>query len=61
MPAKMARSAARQLFGLPSVTEVASATSLSCQNAGKAQEFAPIRGSYGKSRSKLIRTGGNII
>jgi hypothetical protein len=29
----MARSAARQLFGLPSVTEVASATSPSCQNA----------------------------
>jgi len=26
------------------------AANLSCQNAGKAQKFAPVRGSYGQSR-----------
>jgi catechol 2,3-dioxygenase-like lactoylglutathione lyase family enzyme len=50
MPGKTARSAARQPFGLPKVTAAASGTRLSCQNAGKAQKFAPVPGSYGESR-----------
>ena len=29
-----------------------SAASLSCQNAGKAQKFAPVRGSYGNPGSE---------
>ena len=50
MPGKTAGSAARQPFGLPKVTAAASATRLSCQNAGKAQKFAPVPGLYGESR-----------
>jgi hypothetical protein len=50
MPGKTARSAARQPLGLPKVTAAAHATRPSCQNAGKAQNFAPLRGSYGESR-----------
>ena len=58
MPGKMARSAARQPFGLPKVTAAASATRPGCQNAGKAQKFALVRGSYGESRLNCTTTGG---
>ena len=51
MPGKTARSAARQPLGLPKVTATAHATRPSCENAGKAQNFAPLRGSYGESRT----------
>jgi hypothetical protein len=35
-------------FELPEVTAVVRATHLSCQNAGKAQKFTPVRGSSGE-------------
>ena len=50
MPGEAARSAARQPLGLPKVTAAARVTRLSCQNAGKAQKFAPVRGSHGESQ-----------
>jgi hypothetical protein len=34
------------------VTAVVRAASLFCRNAGKAQKFAPVPGSYGESRIK---------
>ena len=43
MPGKTARSATRQPLGLPKVTAAAHATRPSCQNAGKTQNFAPLR------------------
>jgi hypothetical protein len=38
-------------------TAVVRATRLSCQNAGKAQKFTPVRGSSGESRIKAQRSG----
>ena len=43
MPAKMVKSAARQPLGLFTVTAVVPTASLSCQNAGNAQKFTPVR------------------
>ena len=40
MQGKTARSAVRQPLGLPKVTAAAQAARPSCQNAGKAQNFA---------------------
>jgi FkbM family methyltransferase len=48
MPGKMARSAPLPPFGLPGVTAVVRAASPACQNAGKAQKFAPLRKSSGE-------------
>ena len=47
MPGKMARSAPRPPFGLPEVTAVVRAASLSCEKAGKAQIFVRVRESSG--------------
>ena len=43
MPARMTRSAPQSPFELPEVRAVVRATRLSCQNAGKAQKFTPVR------------------
>ena len=53
MPGRMTRSAPQSPFELPEVTAVVRATHLSCQNAGKAQKFTPVRGSSGESRLRL--------
>ena len=50
MPARMTRSAPQSPFELPEVRAVVRATRLSCQNAGKAQNFTPVRASSGESR-----------
>jgi hypothetical protein len=54
MPGKTARSAARQPLRLPTVTAAARATRLSCQNAGKAQKFMPVRESSGEYRVRWL-------
>ena len=51
MPGRMTRSAPQSPFELPEVRAVVRATRLSCQNAGKAQKFTPVRGSSGESRT----------
>ena len=56
MPGRMTRSAPQSPFELPEVTAVVCATHLSCQNAGKAQKFTPVRGSSGESRLKVGET-----
>ena len=43
MPGKMTRSAPLPPFELPEVRAVVRATRLSCQNAGKAKKFTPVR------------------
>ena len=50
MPGRMTRSAPQSPFELPEVRAVVRATRLSCQNAGKAQKFTPVRGSSGESQ-----------
>jgi hypothetical protein len=50
MPAKMARSAPRPLFGPPEVTVAVRNSLLSCRKAGKPRTSAPIRESSGESR-----------
>ena len=50
MPAKMVRSAPRPPFGAPTVAAVVRATSPYCQNAAKAQQSTPVRGSSGEPR-----------
>jgi hypothetical protein len=50
MPAKMVRSAPRPPFGAPTVAAVVRAASPYCQNAAKAQQSTPVRGSSGESR-----------
>ena len=57
MTARMTRSAPQSPFELPEVRAVVCATRLSCQNAGKAQKFTPVRGSSGKSRFNLVCDG----
>ena len=59
MPGRMTRSAPQSPFELPEVTAVVRATHLSCQNAGKAQKFTPVRGSSGEFR--LNSSGGNAM
>jgi hypothetical protein len=59
MPGEMARSAARQPFGLPKVTAAASAASLSCQNDGKTQKFMPVGESSGEYRLKRLAAREN--
>jgi hypothetical protein len=44
-----------QRFGLPALTAEVRATRLSFQNAGRAQKFALVRGSYGEFQ--FIREG----
>jgi hypothetical protein len=56
MPARMTRSAPQSPFELPEVRAVVRATRLSCQNAGKAQKFTPVRGSSGESRFRRTLT-----
>jgi hypothetical protein len=53
MPGRMPRSAPQSPFELPEVTAVVCATHLSCQNAGKAQKFTPVRGSSGESAKNV--------
>ena len=59
MPARMTRSAPQSPFELPEVRAVVRATRLSCQNAGKAQKFTPVRGSSGESRLRMRWTDRN--
>jgi len=59
MSARMTRSAPQSPFELPEVTAVVCATHLSCQNAGKAQKFTPVRGSSGESQLKEELMGSN--
>ena len=62
MPGRMTRSAPQSPFELPEVTAVVRATHLSCQNAGKAQKFTPVRGSSGESRANIeaLSQGGAV-
>jgi hypothetical protein len=57
MPGRMTRSAPQSPFELPEVRAVVRATRPSCQNAGKAQNFTPVRGSSGESRVKAKLAG----
>jgi hypothetical protein len=50
MPGEMARSAAHPPFRAVHVAAAVRVTHLPCQNAGKAQKFALVRGSYGESQ-----------
>jgi hypothetical protein len=52
MPAKMVRSAFLPSFGVPAVTAVVPALSLSCQNAGGNAKCTQNMESYGESRLK---------
>jgi hypothetical protein len=53
MSGKMARSAPPPPFGVPGVTAVIRAASLSCRNAGKAQKCQRNRASSGEFRFKM--------
>jgi hypothetical protein len=56
MPAKIARSAPRPLFGLPELTVAVRTSLLSCKKAGKTRVSTPVRESSGESRLKGGRT-----
>lgn len=57
MPAKMARSALRQPFGLPEVTTAVQTTRLSCNQVGKTGVFTLVPESSGESRLKTSAEG----
>jgi hypothetical protein len=54
MPAKIARSAARPLFGLPEMLVAVHTSRLSCREAEKAPIFTPVQESSGESKLNCV-------